>query len=241
MNLTETLIQHVTPRAQRARPVDICIGAHWTLVVLEVEGATRAGSASTLADTAAPPPEGWPQYTAAELVGLARSPRLSEASVGFAAINALLEVPLAQCVEVNAADILAERGRGRDVAIVGHFPFVPRLRECARRLWVLELQPRAGDLPAAQAAEILPQAEVVAVTGSTLLNHTFEGLAALWRPEAFVVMLGGTTPLSPLLFAAGVTALAGTLIIEPELALASIRQGATFRQIAGKRLVMLFR
>ena len=143
-------------------------------------------------------------YSAAQLAALAHSESLPETSVGFATINALLDVDVAACVEVNAADVIAERGAGRNVAIVGHFPFIPHLRSIAKTLWVLELRPREDDLPASMAADVLPQADVVALTGTSLLNHTFEELIALCRPDAFVVMLGGTTPLSPVLFEFGV-------------------------------------
>ncbi len=250
MRWIEALIEHVTPRALHARPRDLRIGGHWTVAALEVAGALRGGLASTLADGDDAHHGGRVPVrdaghlldgAVADWVALARSSSLWEASVGLATINALLEVPRERCVAVNAAEVIAERGAGRNVAIVGHFPFVPRIRERAGRLWVLELNPRAGDLPASQADEILPQADVIAVTGTTLLNHTFAGLARLWRPEAFVVMLGGTTPLSPLLFEAGVDALAGTLVEDVDSALLSASQGATFRQMRGKRLVTLFR
>jgi uncharacterized protein (DUF4213/DUF364 family) len=48
-------------------------------------------------------------------------------------------------------------------------------------------------------------------------------------------MLGDTVPLSPVLFDYRVDALAGTQVIDPELALRCVSQGATFRQIKGTR------
>ena len=50
------------------------------------------------------------------------------------------------------ARVLAERGRGRTVAIVGSFPFIPRLREQVGELWVLEQRPSEGEYPASVAA-----------------------------------------------------------------------------------------
>jgi len=74
------------------------------------------------------------------------------------------------------------------------------VREVAGRLWVLERRPVEGDLPAEMAAEVLPQADVAAITGTSLINHTFEGLMKLCRPDALVIVLGPTAPLSPVLF-----------------------------------------
>jgi hypothetical protein len=117
------------------------------------------------------------------------------------------------------------------VAIVGHFPFVDDVREAAESCWVLELHPRRGDVPADRADELLPQADVVALTSTSLINHTFDDLIGLCRPDSFVIMLGPSTPLSPVLLDAGVGVLSGTRVRDPERVLRSISQGATFRQI----------
>jgi hypothetical protein len=163
------------------------------------------------------------------------------AAAGMAAINSLIEPDLARCREMNARDVLLERAPGHFVAMVGHFPFTDELRAAAGRLAVLELHPRPGDLPAEQAAAILPAADVVGITAITLANHTFDALVRLCRPDAFVVMLGGTTPLSPVLFDFGVDVIAGTIVTDPARLMEGISRGATFRQLEGKRPVLMFR
>jgi uncharacterized protein (DUF4213/DUF364 family) len=170
-----------------------------------------------------------------------RSASTLEASVGVAAFNALLNVKVESCTEVNAEDVIIERGTGRRVAIVGHFPFTERVRQAADECWVVELHPRPGDLPAERAAEVLPQADVVALTGTSLINHTFDGLIGLCRPDAFVILLGGSAPLTPVLFNYRVDAVAGTLVVDVPAALRAVSQGATFRQIPGKRLLTMMR
>lgn len=251
MTMIDHLLKQVTANAATARPVDVRIGAYWTAVMLERDGQRRAGLSSTLGgdDDAhhhggGPPVKEAGQlltYTATQLAALARSEHLLEASVGIATLNALLNVDKSDYIDVNAADILAERGAGRKIAVVGHFPFLGRVRKLAKMMWVLELHPREDDLPASMAAEVVPQADVVALTGTSLLNHTFDKLISLCRPDTFVIVLGGTTPLSPLLFKVGVDAIAGTLVVDPDGALKAVSQGATFPQIPGKRLVTLFR
>jgi uncharacterized protein (DUF4213/DUF364 family) len=77
----------------------------------------------------------------------------------------------------------------------------------------------------------LPQADVVALTGTSLINHTFEDLMALCRPDAFVLLLGPSAPLAPELFGLGVNAISGTRVFDPEVVLQTVSQGATFRQI----------
>ena len=176
-----------------------------------------------------------------ELAALAYSDSPLEAGIGLAAINSLLEVDETLCREINAGDLLIERGRGKKVVLVGHFPFVPALREAAARLWVLELRPQPGDMAAEEAVAIVPQADIVAITGSAFINHTIEGLLALCRPDSLVMVLGPTTPLSPVLFGHGADVISGTQVVDPELALRCLSEGATFRQMRGVRLLTMER
>jgi uncharacterized protein (DUF4213/DUF364 family) len=88
---------------------------------------------------------------------------------------------------------------------------------------------------------VLPQADVVALTGTSLINHTFDDLIGLCRPDAFVIVLGGSTPLSPVLFDYGVDAIAGTRVVDVAAASRTVAQGATFPQIRGKRLLAMMR
>lgn len=176
-----------------------------------------------------------------ELASLSHSDRLLEAAIGVAAINSLLEVDLDSCVELNAAEVILEKGEGKGVAIVGHFPFLPRVRERAKTLWVVEKNPREGDFKEEDAERFIPRADVVAITGTSLTNHTLDHLLELCDPKAFVIMLGDTVPLSPVLFDYGVHALSGTRVIDPDLALRCVGQGANFRQIKGVRKLTMMK
>jgi uncharacterized protein (DUF4213/DUF364 family) len=142
---------------------------------------------------------------------------------------------------VNAGDILKARGRGKSVAVVGHFPFIPALRETAARLRVLEMHPAAGEHPAEAAPDLIPQADVVAITGTALINGTLDGLLALCRADALVMVLGASTPLSPILFDHGVSLLSGSRVVDDAALLRTVGQGANFRQVQGVRLLTLAR
>jgi hypothetical protein len=176
-----------------------------------------------------------------ELAELALSEGAVERSLGFAAINALLDVPTRACVDENAEAVILRRGRAKRVAIVGHFPFVGQVRQTAKECWVLELDPGSGDMPASRAPELIPQADVVAITGMTLVNRTFEGVVRLCRADAYVLVLGPSTPLSPILFDYGVDALSGAMITDIPAVLAGVSQGASFRQLCGRRLLTMER
>jgi len=178
---------------------------------------------------------------AATLARLADSDSLAESAIGMAAINSLIDVDENACTELNAADLLEERGEGKKIAVVGHFPFIPRLRKIAGELWVIEKHPQEGDFPEAETEGIIPQADIVGITGAAFINHTIDHLLALCQPDSFVIILGGTAPLSPVLFDHGVDAVSGTKIIDADAALRCVGQGATFRQIKGKRLLTMMK
>jgi uncharacterized protein (DUF4213/DUF364 family) len=181
------------------------------------------------------------EKSALELARMSYSNNILEAAVGMAAINSLLEVNDEQCLELNASDLIAEKGKGKKVAIVGHFPFIPKLREIVKELWVIEKNPREGDFAEVEAENLIPQADVVGITGTALTNHTIEQLLKLCRPGAYVVILGDTAPLSPILFDYGIDAISGTKVIDPEIALRCVSQGATYRQIKGIRQLTILR
>jgi uncharacterized protein (DUF4213/DUF364 family) len=233
-----------------ARVCDVRVGVFWTAVVVEKPGRERScGLASTSADKEHH--HGAPlvreagsllERGALELAVLARSDGQMERAIGLATINALLPRDERSWVELNAEHVIREQGAGRRVVVVGHFPFVGRLRRHVGHLDVLELHPVVPtDLSADRAEQVIPEADVVAITSSTLINRTFDGLISLCHPGAFVLMLGPTTPLAPVLFEYGVDVISGTVVEDIDCVLRGVSQGATFRQIRGKRLVTMHR
>jgi len=214
----------------------------WTAVT-----SRNCGLASTLREYgphhgAKPVPEAGSltMKTARELAAYANSASLPLASIGVASINSLIEIDISRCVEKNAFKLLVEKGQGKTIAVVGHFPFVPKLKEIAAELYVLEKNPAEDDLVEEKAAEVLPNADVVAITGTSLINHTFEKLVGLCR-KSFVIVLGPSTPLSPVLFDYGVDSISGAMVIDPDSVLRCISEGANFRQIKGVRLLTMTR
>lgn len=175
-----------------------------------------------------------------ELASMAYSESILEAAIGMATINSLLKANADTCLELNAAELILEKGKGRNIAIVGHFPFIPRIREHAKNLWVIEKNPREDDFGEVEADNLIPLADVVAITGTAFTNHTIEHLLDLCNKKAFVLILGDTAPLSPLLFDYGLDAISGTRVVNPQEALNCVSQGANFRQIKGvQRLTMM--
>jgi len=225
----------------------VCLGLHWTAVVLEVDGDRRCGLASTLGGNHIHGEPDVPQagylesYSGRDLAEMIYSERPLLASVGTAAVNALLPREPETWSHINAEEVIAEYGAAKQVVLVGHFPFVSRLAPRVGKLTVLELDPQPGDLPAMAAAEVIPSARVIAISGSTLINHTLSELLALRQPGTRVIVLGPSTFLSPVLFKYGIDILAGAVVVDIDAVIKTIREGGNFRQVhqAGVQLVTI--
>jgi uncharacterized protein len=238
MTVIDDLLNSLTEDA----PVrSILVGVHWTVVCSH-----HCGLASTMKEGSLPHGEAKIRdagllhlKSARQLAEYARSENPLEASIGVAALNSLLVIDESHALQRNAADILAEYGYGKNVAVVGHFPFISKLHPAVGKLWVIEQHPVEGDYPAEAASDLIPQADVVAITSSALINHTLDGLLALCRPDAQVMALGPSTPLSPILFDHGVTILSGARVLDEAAVLRTVGQGGTFQQVEGVRLITL--
>jgi uncharacterized protein len=237
--------------AADADVLDACLGLHWTGVWVWSAGGERCGLASTLRPRRLPGQDETPAV--AEAGELASQPARSlaervprggpEASLGFAALQAMIPLHPERWAEGNAERVLARRCQGKRLALVGRFGFASALRALAASVAVLELDPLPGERPAEQAGAILPQSDLIVITGMALVNRTLESLLALCPPGSEVALVGPSVPLSEVLFGYGVRLLCGAFVEAPAPVMAGIRQGANFHQIhhLGTRLVTMER
>ena len=179
--------------------------------------------------------------SALELAQMAHSESILEAAIGLATINSLLDVNEESCLELNARDLIADKGKDKRIAIVGHFPFIPKLCDSSKELWVIEKNPCEGDFTEDETENLIPRADIVGITCTAFTNHTLERLLDFCNPKAYVVVLGDSAPLSPILFDYGVDAVSGTKVINTGLALRCVSEGANFRQIKGTRRLTMIR
>jgi uncharacterized protein len=216
------------------------IGIHWTAVV-----SNGCGLASALCE---PPPHHDNQVrdvgrlhekSVSDLARNVLSDRLLEASIGLATINSLIDIDEKKCETINAFDILVERGKNKNIGIIGHFPFTAKLKQEARQLWIFEKRLQEGDLPEHEIEKLLPKCDVIGISATTLINHTLENILKFCRNDAFKIMLGASTPMLSLLFDYGLDVLAGCKVINPDSVFTSISQGATFKQIKGIKLLSM--
>jgi len=124
---------------------------------------------------------------------------------------------------LNVLDFIIEKGRGKKIAMVGHFPRTDEIRESAQDLWIIEKMPKLGDFPDTAAEHLIPLADIVAITGATLINKSLQRLLELSR--GYTIVFGPSVPMSPVLFNWGVDMIGGSKVVDTENALLKISQG----------------
>ncbi|POZ50457.1 DUF364 domain-containing protein [Methylovulum psychrotolerans] len=159
-----------------------------------------------------------------------------KATVAMSAINSCINAkPLPESVlleqqeQPNLAvfEHFLPQLQGQNVVVVGHYPGIERYQE-QLHLTVLEKQPVAGDLPDAASEFILPKADWVFLTASSIPNKTFPRLAEL-SATAKTVLMGPTTPWLPQLHEFGIDYLAGVDIIDANALYHTAAQGGGVR------------
>lgn len=107
------------------------------------------------------------------------------------------------------------------VAVVGAFvPILKALNQRGGTWWVIEQDPRTlkgGEtqhyIPAKESDGIIKSADVLIVTGVTLINHTLEAILSLARPGSEIAVVGPTASLLPdPLFQRGVRIVGGVWV-----------------------------
>jgi len=229
MRILQDIISSITIDA----PVlDVTRGIYWTAVV-----SRNCGLASTMIydckveDGQEPRKRSYVGASAASLARGALSDDRTASSVGLAAINSLIDIDIGQCLDLNAGDYLAENGRGKNIAIIGHFPFVDDLKQVARNLWVIERRMQPGDHSEEETGALLARSDIIAISSTTLINHTLDNILDLCPPQSIRMLLGPTTPLTRVLFDHGIDIVSGSIVSDYDTALLHIRQGANFREL----------
>lgn len=230
MEILENIISRINADAQVK---EVRRGIFWTAVVSRFCGlsSTMLKDYCTNEEIDGSTPVQLTEMSALSLARFALSDDISKASLGLAAINSLTEIDESKCVEANAGSLLLQKGAGKNVSVIGHFPFTNDLKKVTRNLWVIEKRQRPGDYPEDNAGQYLPQSDIVAISSTTLINHTLPELLRLCSEKSVKMLLGPTTPMSTVLFDYGVDIVSGSRVTDDKVALKHISEGANFRQL----------
>lgn len=234
MKLVDALLDSVSGAEENIE--NILIGLHWISVESRRTGLShvfRGDQGFELEDAGAIRGK-----HILETASLLKSWEPLEAGLGLAAFNSLMD-PRGE--NINVLDFLLRESSGKTVTCVGRFPFFPDISRIAARAFLLEMEPREGEFPPYAAEEVVPESDLVIITGASLITKTMQRLLELSR-DAVAVVLGPSTPMSEVLFDFGASVIAGVRVTDPEALRVSLAQGVKYyRKIAGIEPVTMFR
>jgi uncharacterized protein len=171
------------------------------------------------------------EMSALELAQYCLSDDVGAASLGIAAINSLVSADAIKYSGIDGLDLVYEVGKGKNISVIGHFPYLDRLSTVARNLWIIEKHPQPGDITEEGGKDVLPRSDIVVISGTTLINHTLEGILDICKKESVRMLLGPSTPMTPVLFDYGIDILSGSTVTDKTRVLKSVSEGASFMRL----------
>ncbi|OGU12716.1 MAG: hypothetical protein A2X61_09995 [Ignavibacteria bacterium GWB2_35_12] len=161
-----------------------------------------------------------------------------EASLGVAAINSLIE-PKGE--PGNIKEYIKDKAKNKTVTIIGRFPFNNEISDIAKKTYILEIEPEKNELPMMACEDVMPKSDINIITATTLINHTLQRLLELGS-NGINIVLGPSTPLSPVLFDFGANILAGLRVNNINDIVKSITQGVKkFSLLNGTESIYLYK
>jgi len=215
---------------------ELIIGLVWTYCEAEVCGLAMSPGIPTRTLPWAGSLRG---KSVAELAAWVREFDPYKSTVGMAAVNAAINcrhcLPAGHTLKPGKQGNLAvfehflPRMIGKKTIVIGRYPGLLEFVEAhSLDVTVLERNPSHGDLADAACEYLLPEAEWVFLTASSIPNKTFPRLAELSR-DAVTVLMGPTTPWIPDLHHFGIDYLAGVEISNQETLRNTLAEGGGVR------------
>ena len=200
------------------RVESVFVGNCWTVVT--ADDGTMGTAMTTHLSTM---PQLRSDYTGVplrELAGCIKSWNLIEAGIGMAAINAWYNsasrMEALQAAQGDARyctfDIPVE---GKHIVKVGHIRHQHEVFEKAASVVTLEREPMDGEYPDSACEYIIPESDIVLITGSAFINKTMPRLLEIAKGKT-VIITGPSTPMAPQLFSFGVSRMAGMTVSDTE-------------------------
>jgi uncharacterized protein len=127
---------------------------------------------------------------------------------------------------VDPIELLNLESHKKTITIIGAFQsYIKKISETRNKLYVLELnedalapEQKQFYVPAKEYKKVLPDSDIVIITGSTLVNKTIDDLLSVISSKTIVAVTGPSGSIIPdILFENGVSIIGATRITKPEL------------------------
>jgi uncharacterized protein (DUF4213/DUF364 family) len=187
---------------------------------------------------------------AAEVLAELNSKEPVKVSVAIATLNALsaccwdrgLTGHYRIQVDTDAIDAVRMSAES-SIAVIGAFvPILRKLKGRGGKWWVIEQDPKTLKddemnhfISADQSEETIAAADVLIITGVTLVNHTLEKILRVARQDAEIAVIGPTASMLPdAMFARGVRVVGGVWVKKPDELLDVLAAGGSGYHFFGK-------
>jgi uncharacterized protein len=241
--LIQTRAQEVPAQVRRFQ-----LGLTWSTCVVEFDGGESIGFAMSPSEKSRTLE--WPGLVAGQTVGDLAEKLLSwnffDATLALAACNAVINRPtntLLQNAEhvqngtssslqnLAVFDYFKPKLKQQKIVIIGRYPNLDNLLK-GLNYTVLERSPQNSDLPDTAAEYLIPQADWVFLTATSLINKSFSRLCQLAQ-NAVTVLMGPSVPWLPELANWHIDFVAGVIPTNPAKAEQIAAEGGGTRLFEG--------
>ncbi|NPA75041.1 MAG: hypothetical protein GXO25_03035 [Euryarchaeota archaeon] len=212
--------------ALSVKVLDYAIGPKYGYVEVEMKGEKSLGVAYFPSEDMM---RGYADVpTATMLPKMLASPNMFNRTLAIAMLNAISQIEMRNVEKKyeNLIDYVVRHCRGKKIAVVGNMgPIVRNLQ--AHEVYVFERNPRirVGAYPDTMERRLLPQMDGVIISGTTLLNDTFDEVIVLSSNAKFRALVGPTAGVHPRFLRGVVDVLAGLEVVNAEMVKELIRRG----------------
>jgi len=229
----DVLTELIGTLREDARVQEVRRGLAWTAVVSKRCGlASTVGSGGCSHESTVGMEGSFTDMTALQL---ARNCSLSNdtamVSLGLAAVNSLIDIDTSRCGNTDGLQVARDLGKGKNIAVIGHFPYLADVAKVARNLWIIEKKMHPGDFSEEEGKDLIPRSDIVVISSTTIINRTLAGILNQCKKEAVKMLLGPSTPLTETLFSFGIDILSGSMVTDTDTVLKSVSEGVNFIQL----------
>lgn len=163
-----------------------------------------------------------------DLILWAKDENLAKASIGVAAMNAVLHKDITDYDKKNFMDAIDIKP-GETFGMIGNFhPIANKVSKMTDKIYIFERNGVEGKniYPDWEIDKHLPKCDVVVITGTSIINKTIDHILENSKNAREIYILGPSTTMCPQVFKKyGVKALAGSIVTNPKKVLEVISQG----------------
>ncbi|MDI6861226.1 MAG: DUF364 domain-containing protein [Caldisericia bacterium] len=186
----------------------LCVGIRWIAVLSKRTGISITYD-NNKNQTGLEDAGNFEGKTAGELLKFLKTFDTLKIGIGLATLNSLINPPK-NFETINIFDYLIEIGKDKRIVFIGHFDDIKKLQGVAKEIIILERKPKEDDYLDTFQEYLIPEGDIIAITGSTFANKSIKRILELSRGK-YVIVFGPSTPLSPILFDYGVDMIGGII------------------------------